>query len=105
MIRTQIQEEHMDEWDKYQDEMKLKHPEIFENASKIQSFYPETDRGATLIAAAILEEQLTQILYSFLSDSKSAKKLLDGFNAPIGQFSSKIHLCHALGLIEENEYQ
>lgn len=53
--------------------MKLKHPEIFENASKIQSFYPETDRGATLIAATILEEQLTQILYSFLSDSKSAK--------------------------------
>jgi DNA-binding MltR family transcriptional regulator len=95
----------MDEWDKYQDEMKLKHPEIFQNASKIQSFYPETDRGATLIAAAILEEQLTQILYSFLSDPKSAKKLLDGFNAPIGQFSSKIPLCHALGLIEENEYQ
>lgn len=73
MIRTQIQEEHMDEWDKYQDEMKLKHPEILENASKIQAFYPETDRGATLIATAILEEQLTQILYSFLSDSKSAK--------------------------------
>ena len=43
MMRTQIQEEHMDEWNKYQDEMKLKHPEIFENASKIQSFYPETD--------------------------------------------------------------
>ena len=98
----------MDEWNKYQDEMKLKYPEILENASKIQSFYPETDWGATLIAAAILEleleEQLTQILYSFLSDSKSAKKLLDGFNAPIGQFSSKIPLCHALGLIEENEY-
>jgi DNA-binding MltR family transcriptional regulator len=44
-------------------------------------------------------------LYSFLRDSKSAKILLDGFNAPIGQFSSKIHLCHALGLIEDDEYK
>ncbi|MBL4861105.1 MAG: hypothetical protein JKX96_09760, partial [Acinetobacter sp.] len=78
---------------------------VFENALKIQSLYPETDRGAALIVAAVLEEQLTLILYSFLRDSKSAKILLDGFNAPIGQFSSKIHLCHALGLIEDDEYK
>jgi membrane protein DedA with SNARE-associated domain len=88
----------VDEWDKYQEEMKFKYPKVFENALKIQSLYPETDRGAALIVAAVLEEQLTLILYSFLRDSKSAKILLDGFNAPIGQFSSKIHLCHALGL-------
>ena len=95
----------MDEWDKYQEEIKFKYPKVFENALKIQSLYPETDRGAALIVAAVLEEQLTLILYSFLRDSKSAKILLDGFNAPIGQFSSKIHLCHALGLIEDDEYK
>lgn len=79
----------MDEWDKYQEEIKFKYPKVFENALKIQSLYPETDRDAALIVAAVLEEQLTLILYSFLRDSKSAKILLDGFNAPIGQFSSK----------------
>ena len=63
----------MDEWDKYQEEMKFKYPKVFENALKIQSLYPETDRGAALIVAAVLEEQLTLILYSFLRDSKSAK--------------------------------
>jgi DNA-binding MltR family transcriptional regulator len=101
MIGVQL----MNEWDKYQEEMKLKYPEIFENSLKIQAIYPETDRGATLIVAAIFEEQLSHILNSFLIDSKSTQLLLDGFNAPIDQFSSKIHLCHALGLIEDDEYR
>ena len=80
----------MDEWDKYQEEIKFKYPKVFENALKIQSLYPETDRGAALIVAAVLEEQLTLILYSFLRDSKSAKMLLESFETLNNKFGATI---------------
>src|SRR5436190_12579458 len=35
----------------------------------------------------------------------SAEALLDGFNAPLGTFSSRIAACHALGLISEAEFR
>ena len=94
----------MQDFDSYQEKMKLKHPKIFENASKVSNLFGESDRGATLIAAAILEYQLEEILFSFFRDIKSAKELLNGFNAPLGTFSSKIKISHALGLIEDDEY-
>lgn len=94
----------MQDFDSYQEKMKLKHPKIFENASNVSNLFGESDRGATLIAAAILEYQLEEILFSFFRDIKSAKELLNGFNAPLGTFSSKIKNSHALGLIEDDEY-
>jgi len=79
--------------------------EILQLGDFLNNFNQESDRGAVLSAAAVLEDRLEEIIKTFLRDCKSSLKLLDGFNAPIGTFSSKILLAHALGLIQDNEFQ
>lgn len=65
----------------------------------------ESDRGAVLSFAAVIEERLKEVILLFLMDNKSSVKLLDGFNAPLGTFSAKILMAHALGLISEKEFK
>jgi len=65
----------------------------------------ESDRGAVLISAAILDEQLKDILKAFLTNSKSSNELLESSNAPLGTFSSRINSCYSLGLIQKNEFE
>ncbi|MFW1774137.1 transcriptional regulator [Acinetobacter seifertii] len=79
--------------------------EILQLGAFLSNFNKESDRGATLSAAAVLEDRLEEIIKTFLQDCKSSVRLLDGFNAPIGTFSSKILLAHALGLIQDDEFQ
>ena len=81
------------------------HPEILQLGAFLNNFNQESDRGAALSAAAVLEDRLEEIIKAFLIDGKSSLKLLDGFNAPIGTFSSKILLAHALGLLQDDEFQ
>lgn len=71
----------------------------------INNMKSESDRGAVLSIAAALEDRLKEIILLFLRDNKSASKLLDGFNAPIGTFSAKILMAHALGLITDKEFK
>lgn len=80
-------------------------PEILNLGAFLNNFNKESDRGAALSVAAVLEDHLAEIIKSFLKDSRSSHKLLDGFNAPIGTFSSKILLAHALGLIQDDEFE
>ena len=47
---------------------------------------------------------LKQYLESHLVKHKDVSKLLAGFNAPVGTFSSRILLSFAVGLISEAEY-
>ena len=79
-------------------------PEIKELSEFLNAFNKESDRGAVLNAATVLDDWLSQILKEFLADNQSAKNLLNGFNAPLGTFSSKAAAAHALGLIQDNEY-
>ena len=81
------------------------HPEILQLGAFLNNFNQESDRGAALSAAAVLEDRLEEIIKAFLIDGKSSLKLLDGFNAPIVNFSSKILLAHALGLLQDDEFQ
>lgn len=71
----------------------------------LDEFNRESDRGAVLNAAAVLDEWLGNILRAFFTDNKSGKELIFSFNAPLGSFSAKATAAHALGLIEDNEYQ
>lgn len=64
----------------------------------------ETDRGAILSAAAALDDVLVSLLSGFLSDNKSSTKLLTGYDAPLGTFSSRIAMANALGLLSEEEH-
>jgi len=60
----------------------------------------ESDRGCALVAAAYLEDELVELLKRFLiKQPDAASKALFDFNGPLGTFSAKIRMAHALGLI------
>jgi hypothetical protein len=59
----------------------------------------ENDRGSALLAAVLAENILQQLLSARLLLPCGQEKLLDGFNSPIGTFSSKIELTYRLGII------
>ena len=60
----------------------------------------ESDRGCALVAAAYLENELTELLDGFFVDqAQKARDSLFDFNGPAGTFSAKIKLAYALGLI------
>lgn len=62
------------------------------------------DRGLVLTLSAFAEENLGGLLKSFMLQNKAAEKLLEGFNAPFGTFSSRIQACFAFGLITAEQY-
>ena len=65
----------------------------------------ETDRGLPLVATALIDHLLQETLRAFFCETKSVSYLIDDGNAPLGSFSSRIHACHALGLIDEFEWR
>ena len=79
-------------------------PEILRLATFLHGFYEETDRGAVLMAASILDEVLLSVIRAFLIESPATEQLIEGFNAPLGTFSSRINAAYAMGLIEDREY-
>jgi DNA-binding MltR family transcriptional regulator len=83
--------------------MRLDHAEDL--AKFVDELKRETDRGLTLVGAALIDEKLLETLQAFFVEGKSSNKLLTEGNAPLGTFSSRIEACYALGLIDEFEYQ
>lgn len=77
---------------------------VIELSDFAQEFGRESSRGAALLAASLLDERLKEILQAYFVDSKVSKDLLDGFNAPLGTFASRVSLAYALGLIQKNEF-
>jgi DNA-binding MltR family transcriptional regulator len=80
-------------------------PEVEQLGRFLASFNKESDRGAALVAASMLDERLEQILSAFFIESAGAKELVSGFNAPLGTFSSRASAAAALGLIQDNEFR
>ena len=80
-------------------------PEVEALGKFLAEFNRESDRGAALTAAAVLDDRLSEILAAFLADTPSAKELISGFNAPLGTLSSRASAAHALGLIQDNEFK
>jgi mannitol operon repressor len=71
----------------------------------LAEFQRETDRGAALVGAALIDSRLERLLSSHLIESKAATELLGAGDAPLGSLSSRIKISFALGLITELEYQ
>lgn len=69
----------------------------------MQEFQGETDRGAALVGAALIDLRLADTLRAFTVSGAAAKDLLDGGTAPLGTFSSRIKATFALGLIDNSE--
>ncbi|BCM25101.1 hypothetical protein [Methyloradius palustris] len=62
----------------------------------------ESPRGVVLIATAMLEEALIELLLAFLiPNPSSSDTLFDGPNSPFGSFSAKIDGAYRLGLISD----
>jgi len=62
----------------------------------------ESDRGAILILSAYVEEMIGLIVSEACTSEKLGEELLE-FRKPAGDFSSKILLCEAFGLISPDE--
>jgi mannitol operon repressor len=63
----------------------------------------ETDRGAALFGASILDEALQKILSEFFVSGPISNKLFR-YPAPLSTFSARQNMCFALGLITKIEY-
>lgn len=72
-------------------------------AAFLREFQGETDRGAALVGAALLDQMLLDTLRAFLVEGRIADELLEGGNAPLGAFSARIKATYALGLIDQHE--
>ena len=65
----------------------------------------ESDRGAVLVAASMLDEQLSKLISGMVIQHADTKKLTEGFNSPLGTFSAKIIAAFAMGVIDLDEYE
>lgn len=79
-------------------------PEILTLATFLNYFYRESDRGAALLAASMLDEIVLRILRAHFIEDAESEKLLTGFNAPLGTFSARLVAALCLGLIEKLEF-
>ena len=70
----------------------------------LKEFQDETDRGAALVGAALLDKQLFDLLRSHFLDKKESVELLEGGSAPLGTFSARIKASYCLGLISDLEH-
>lgn len=74
----------------------------FSEAMRMRSvLLNESDRGAVLVGASYLDEQVEEVLRKFFIDEPKLQEKLLGTSRPLATFSSRIDLCHALGLINE----
>jgi hypothetical protein len=62
------------------------------------------DRGLVLSLAAFAEEALGELLKAFMTPSDASTQLIEGFNAPLGTFSSRIKAAYAIGLITKDQF-
>lgn len=80
------------------------HPHLKEFAAFLESLNNESHRGSVLVAATMIDDLLLRSIQAFIIDSPSAKKLTDGFNAPLGTFSARSEAAAALGILTTEEY-
>ena len=80
----------------------IDHQQWSEFFEELQS---ESDRGATILAAAWIENLLELKLRSlFAKGNSNTRQRLFGLNGPFSAFSSKILAVHALGWIDSDTY-
>jgi len=67
----------------------------------MESLCKESDRAVALISAAYLDDALEQVLAAHFVGGKSViQSLFDSPNAPLGTFSSRVLMAHAMGLVD-----
>lgn len=85
----------------YMELMEREAPHLMDHLRYMEVLSKESDRGAVLVTASMLDDVLTKLLLARLVEGRSSKELLCGFNAPLGTFSAKIAAARAIGVISE----
>lgn len=67
-----------------------------------QELRAESDRGMALSGTAYLDDRLGKLIEVYLAAGNPEKLIWDS-NAPVGMFSARIVLAHALGLVSDKE--
>ena len=65
----------------------------------------QDDRAMVLSLAAFAEDTLGRLLLVYLRESKQAKELVEGFNAPFGTLSTRIKGAFTIGLLTKEQYE
>lgn len=69
------------------------------------SLNDETDRGCVLISASFLDNQLENLLSSYLIEDTTVSDNVFSNSGSLGTFSSRIDMCYLLGLISKKMYR
>lgn len=77
-------------------------PELRDFSEFLQVLNRESDRGAALLSASMLDEKVLELLNTFLIEGDVANNLLRT-NGPVGTFAARVDMAYALGLLEEEE--
>ncbi|MEM6587688.1 MAG: hypothetical protein AAF641_04520 [Pseudomonadota bacterium] len=86
----------------YFDNIERNAPYLLDHARYLEVLSNESDRGAVLVTAQMLDNTLEKLLRARLAEGKGADKLLKDEFAPLGTFSAKIAAAHALAIVPEN---
>lgn len=85
--------------------VEVSHPHLKEFLGFLPELNKESDRGRVLITCSYLDDLMRRILLAFVIDRDSSQRLVEGFNAPLGTFSTRTTAAYALGLITEREFK
>ncbi|MEB0106336.1 MltR family transcriptional regulator [Pseudomonas sp. MH9.3] len=79
--------------------------DVFGNLNALGPFLDELDdRGLVLSLASFAEEALGNLLKAFMLPGPTTIALVDGFNAPLGNFSSRIKAAFSFGLVSKKQF-
>lgn len=67
--------------------------------------HKQDDRAMVLSLATFLEDTLGRLLLAYFRTCKATKDLVEGFNAPLGTFGSRIKAVYAFGLVTEDQFK
>ncbi len=81
------------------------HPHLREFKKFLDASNEESERGLALICAAMLDDLLEKSIRAFLMDHEETRRLLEGFNAPLGTLSARALATFSLGVVSEKEYR
>lgn len=85
--------------------VEVSHPHLKEFLGFLPELNKESDRGRVLITCSYLDDLMRRILLAFVIERDSSQRLVEGFNAPLGTFSTRTAAAYALGLITEREFK
>lgn len=68
-----------------------------------QELHAESDRGMALSGTAYLDDRLGKLIEIYLTPKTNSAKLIWESTSPLGTFSARIAMAHALGLITSDE--